>query len=278
MSNSDTSSYVIEISYNPLSIGHNNLIKLQCDDTDTNMYSDNIVNTVNTENTTNNVDLKTICGSIISTTIFLPIGFLGVILGLGLLCAFGVGSVSILLYPVLGLMFLLESMVYPSIYKYCDDYFIKCDYHEVVGTLVSNTITKIISNNLVNYELSSSFDYTLENSLYTCEDLVTNIYSNLTETEIISQTNIGSSKKFYVSYHDHHKCALDYKWHNKVYSHTVLLFTASIISLIVFLWFGNSCICGKNKFIGFIIVSPIGIFSLITIAMFDYYYLVLFNE
>lgn len=92
--------------------------------------------------------------------------------------------------------------------KYCDDYFVKCDYYETTGIITNNTIIENINlNNFVlSYNIESTYNYNTNNTCY-----LTNDYNTLSlyNAQIMATKTIGMVNNIYVSYKDNTKCVIN---------------------------------------------------------------------
>lgn len=120
----------------------------------------------------------------------------------------------------------------PSEFKYCDDYYKKCDYYQTTGILINNTIKEKINSAFdIKYELHSSYQYTelkpmeqnkpmeqIEMILInkTCLNLEFHEYDSSEEANKVSKKSIGLMKQFYIPYDTtiDTNCRLNYKWYS----------------------------------------------------------------
>ena len=81
---------------------------------------------------------------------------------------------SIIYLSMFSIIFFIQPiklLTMPSNLKYCDNYYIKCEYYQVNAILFNNTINTNIYNFDINYELVSSYKYNDTNKTYICFNL-----------------------------------------------------------------------------------------------------------
>lgn len=128
--------------------------------------------------------------------------------------------------------------------KYCDNIYKKCEYHSITGQLYKNNIEIKYQNFNVEYELSSSYFYILNNKNYTCNNLILHKYATYDESHTVSLKSIGTSTEIY--YNDKNHCLTEYKWFNpKIFKtqlfslFVVLLYFIGVIMYYIFNYLEN---------------------------------------
>jgi hypothetical protein len=134
---------------------------------------------------------------------------------------------------ILNMVYCIGSIIfYPSTIKYCDNNHKMCEYFPTDGILTINTIEEKYNNFDINYYLSSSYNWTINDfGGGICYDLETHIYDSYETASIIKEKSIGETKSIFVSHSNPKNCKLDYKWYNpnKYYFYLSCIYSAIII-------------------------------------------------
>lgn len=147
-----------------------------------------------------------------------------------------------------------------SKFKYCVINQKKCEYLPAIGELYNNKINKKLNNFKVEYELLSSYNYTLDSKIYTCKDLETHVYNSYNEILYASKESIGLTKKIYHNKNYLDKCSLNLEWYNceNIYSGYILLAIFGLYMSLIITTHIFDCLKSKNinnKYVNVIILS-----------------------
>ncbi len=200
------------------------------------------------------------------------------IFGLFTLFYFTVMVFCVYIYP-------LSFFAKPSILRYCDDIYYKCEYYPTVGILVNNTIDKNFIDWNIKYKLYSSYQYNIGLDTKTCKDSKPHEFESFENALEVSIRSIGMSEQIFISYNDEKDCMLDYRWYDplsfklNVFS---IIFAISFVSVSVILLVEKIIVKDNfNRFsnlikipvkiIGFTIIVVGGSINLLSSFMFAYY-------
>ena len=106
---------------------------------------------------------------------------------------------------------MIVKLANPSEFKYCDNYYLKCEYVKTSGKLYYNKIEKSYSDFNIQYKLLSSYVYNIGELNHTCINLESHIYDTYNEAYDVSNESIGTTKNFYYSNNDFNDCKLHYE-------------------------------------------------------------------
>jgi len=189
---------------------------------------------------------------------------------------------AISLFLNLGLLILM--ILHPSELKYCDNNYIKCEYLPIQGELYLNKINKKYNDFVVEYELTSSYNYTINSQIYRCEDIEIHKYNSYEEAFEVSRESIGVTKQIYYNRNTMEKCLLEYRWYNLDNFHFISLgliilglnlFLILTASLIGYLESSNTNLKSIKLFIGLVHTLGIASIQLLSILQLCLFYFIL---
>jgi len=115
-------------------------------------------------------------------------------------------------------IYILPSVIfYPSVFKYCDNIYNKCEYYKVNGNLINNTISVEVKNFIPEYNLISTYQY---NKNVTCINMDYRKYTSYEDIQIVKEKTININNDIFVSYLDKSKCVDNYKYYNPLMLYT----------------------------------------------------------
>jgi hypothetical protein len=171
-------------------------------------------------------------------------------------------------------------ILFPSELKYCDNYYLKCEYLPIKGILINNTINAINTFDIIskikkenyntNYEIVSLYKYIEHenNKSETCINFSTNKFKNYKVAIDYYKNSIGKEINIYISKTNKKYCKLNYKFYNKKKFTLNMISLSSQINLLVLLlmiFIFDKNINVYNKFTLFILPIPIITYILIQV-------------
>jgi hypothetical protein len=180
---------------------------------------------------------------------------------------------------LVNILYILPSVIFfPSIFKYCDNIYNKCEYYKVNGILINNTISIEVKNFIPEYNLISTYKY---NKNETCINMDYHKYTSYKQIQIVKEKTININKDIFVSYLDKSKCVDNYKYYNPPILYTKFFGIAHLIcvcSFILFVKLQNYIIENNYniifKSLSFIFIIVCGI-NLVIVTFISAYYIIL---
>lgn len=154
------------------------------------------------------------------------------------------------------LLYILPNVIFfPSERKYCDNVYRKCEYFQVSGILINNTIDVRINDFIPQYNLISIYQYENGGLNKTCVSEDFHTYSSYEDVLIVEKLTINTDKKIFVSNSDNSSCKDKYKYYNTQMIYSQILGTVNLFFFILMGLFGELCERVKNNSTNIIIFN-----------------------
>lgn len=157
---------------------------------------------------------------------------------------------------IVEIFYILPNVIFfPSERKYCDNVYQKCEYFQVSGILINNTIDVRINDFIPQYNLISTYQYENRGLNKTCVGEDYHTYSSYEDVVIVEKLIINTDKKIFVSNSDNSSCKDKYKYYNTQMIYSQILGTVNLFFLILMGLFGELYKCLKNNNTNIIILN-----------------------
>ena len=157
---------------------------------------------------------------------------------------------------IVELFYILPSVIFfPSERKYCDNVYRKCEYFQVSGIIINNTINVKINDFIPQYNLISTYQYENRGLNKTCVSEDFHTYSSYEDAQIVKKLTINTDKKIFVLNSDNLLCKDKYRYYNTEMIYSQILGTIYLFFLIMMCLFGKLYKHVKNNNTNIIILN-----------------------